>query len=140
MWSVVDPRLVVLLAAIGSLLATACNDERRTRSIAGRDLYLRYCTSCHGEDGKGQGPVAASLRTPPADLTQIAKRAGGRFDEATVLGAIDGRRAVAAHGPREMPVWGAVFGDELKGQAYPEYVNLLQSRALMDYLHTLQEK
>jgi hypothetical protein len=39
-----------------------------------------------------------------------------------------------------MPVWGVVFGDELKGQAYPEYVNLLQSRALMDYLRSLQEK
>jgi len=137
---VVDPRVLVLLAAVGALLAVACNDERRPRSIAGRDLYLRHCTSCHGEDGKGQGPVASSLRTPPADLTQIAQRAGGRFDEAAVLAAIDGKRTVAAHGPREMPVWGAVFGDELKGQSYPEYVSLLQSRALMDYLHTLQEK
>jgi len=108
--------------------------------MGGRDLYLRYCTSCHGENGKGQGPVASSLRIAPADLTQIAKRAGGHFDEATVLAAIDGRRTVAAHGPREMPVWGAVFGDELEGRAYPEYVNLLQSRALMDYLRSLQEK
>ncbi len=135
-----DARLIGSLAAVLSLLALACNDERPSRSIAGRDLYLRYCTSCHGENGKGQGPVASSLRTAPADLTQIAKRAGGRFDEATVLAAIDGRRAVTAHGPREMPVWGAVFGDELKGQAYPEYVNLLQSRALMDYLRSVQEK
>jgi hypothetical protein len=89
---------------------------------------------------KGRDPSHRVSEPRPADLTQIAKRGGGHFDEANVLAAIDGRRAVAAHGPREMPVWGAVFGDELKGQAYPEYVNLLQSRALMDYLRSLQEK
>ena len=132
-----DPRL--LLVAVASLVTIACSSERSTRSVAGRDLYVRYCTSCHGEDAKGQGPVAASLRTPPSDLTQIAKRAGG-FDEAAVLSSIDGRRQISAHGPREMPVWGAVFSEELKGQAYAEYVNLLQSRELVSYLQSLQEK
>ena len=67
-------------------------------------LCRRYCESCHGPAGKGDGPVAASLQRPPADLTTLAQRAGGRFDESVVMAVIDGRRAVAARGPREMPV------------------------------------
>jgi copper transport protein len=35
----------------------------------GRDLYGRHCGACHGESGTGNGPAAASLLPPPADLT-----------------------------------------------------------------------
>jgi len=35
----------------------------------GEKLYANQCVSCHGVDGQGTGPVAASLRHPPADLT-----------------------------------------------------------------------
>lgn len=35
----------------------------------GRDIFLRNCAVCHGEQGAGDGPKAARLRTPPADLT-----------------------------------------------------------------------
>ena len=103
-------------------------------------MYQRYCASCHGAAGKGDGPVAQSLRRQPADLTRIAKRAGGRFDEPTVLAIVDGRRQVAEHGPREMPVWGEVFDEALRGQLYTRYSGLLQSRVLVDYLRSLQEK
>ena len=47
----------------------------------GEEAYRRYCASCHGLEGKGDGPVAASLRRAPTDLTQLARRSGGRFDE-----------------------------------------------------------
>jgi hypothetical protein len=51
---------------------------------------------------------------------------------------IDGRRAVAAHGTRDMPVWGAVFEEESRGEPYPAYQGLLKSRFLVDYLRTIQ--
>ena len=35
----------------------------------GRALYAQYCTSCHGESGRGDGPSGAGLGTKPADLT-----------------------------------------------------------------------
>lgn len=35
----------------------------------GRSLYEQQCQSCHGADGKGTGPLAASLPHAPADLT-----------------------------------------------------------------------
>ena len=31
-------------------------------------LYKKRCLSCHGEHGKGDGPVALKLKGPPADL------------------------------------------------------------------------
>lgn len=35
---------------------------------AGKSVYERYCASCHGESGLGDGPAAAGLDPPPADL------------------------------------------------------------------------
>jgi cytochrome c553 len=37
-------------------------------SMYGRDLFEFYCASCHGRDGKGSGPVAPALKTPPPHL------------------------------------------------------------------------
>jgi len=36
---------------------------------AGRAPFAEHCVSCHGETGRGDGPVAKDLRSPPADLT-----------------------------------------------------------------------
>jgi len=33
-------------------------------------LYATNCTACHGVDGRGRGPLAASLPIRPADLTE----------------------------------------------------------------------
>jgi len=127
-------RLLLLVLAI----ALGCARETEV-DLSGEDTFLRYCASCHGPGGRGDGPLAASLTKPPADLTQIAKRNGGVFDEGAVMATIDGRRAVAQHGTRDMPVWGAVFEDEERGEPYPSYQGLLKSRFLMDYLATIQE-
>jgi hypothetical protein len=53
---------------------------------------------------------------------------------------IDGRRLVAAHGPRAMPVWGVIFEEELKDQSYPHYTGLLHARVLADYLRSIQQE
>jgi mono/diheme cytochrome c family protein len=40
-----------------------------TASLArGREIYEQNCASCHGENGRGDGPLAASLRPRPADF------------------------------------------------------------------------
>lgn len=36
---------------------------------AGKDIYMTYCISCHGENGKGTGKRSENLDTPPADFT-----------------------------------------------------------------------
>lgn len=39
---------------------------------AGQALYSTNCAACHGQTGKGDGPVGATLNPRPADLTQHA--------------------------------------------------------------------
>ncbi|ROR32568.1 c-type cytochrome [Inmirania thermothiophila] len=36
----------------------------------GREIFQRNCAVCHGSDGRGTGPMAASLQHKPADLTR----------------------------------------------------------------------
>ncbi len=129
------PLLIFVLSVVA---LSSCTREQPPQPT-GAVLYKQYCESCHGSTGKGDGPVAASLQRPPADLTTLAQRSGGQFDEAAVMAVIDGRRAVAAHGSRDMPVWGTVFEEELKDQPYSKYTALLRSRVLADYLKTLQQ-
>lgn len=41
---------------------------------AGRALYQTHCASCHGEHGLGDGPAAAGLSPPPANLRRTLAR------------------------------------------------------------------
>ena len=50
------------------------------------------------------------------------------------MSVIDGRYEVAAHGTREMPVWGVVFTEEMAGRPTGVYEAIVRSRALADYL------
>ena len=36
----------------------------------GRDLYLKNCQICHGENGLGDGPGGVNLNPPPRNFTQ----------------------------------------------------------------------
>lgn len=38
----------------------------------GKSLYVKHCSTCHGPDGKGDGPSAAALKPRPRDVTQNA--------------------------------------------------------------------
>jgi hypothetical protein len=79
-------------------------------SIQGPALYKAYCAVCHGSDGKGGGPMAQSLKIRPSDLTRISARNGGSFPLARISKIISGEEQVpAAHGTREMPLWGPIF-------------------------------
>jgi hypothetical protein len=46
------------------------------------------------------------LRVRPPDLRAISLRSGGTFPREELAAFIDGRGGLAAHGSREMPVWG----------------------------------
>lgn len=100
----------------------------------GRDMFGQYCASCHGLSGKGDGPLAETLKTPPADLTQISKKSDGVFPHAKVRQFIDGDRAVRAHGSREMPVWGKEFR-----RNKPDSTVRLQMLAFTSFIESIQE-
>jgi mono/diheme cytochrome c family protein len=75
----------------------------------GPDLFRMYCATCHGRDGRGNGPVTPALKVPPPDLTLLSRRQTGVFPEQEVEIIITGPGAMAAHGSDEMPVWGLIF-------------------------------
>jgi mono/diheme cytochrome c family protein len=126
--------------AVGVLLVLgACQGGDNEVQPTGQALFLRHCASCHGLSGKGDGPLASSLQRDPSDLTEIARRSGGSFNEADVMAVIDGQRSVTEHGPREMPVWGAVFEQKFEGTRYGSLTTLYHGRALTDYLRSIQE-
>ena len=104
----------------------------------GREEFVRHCAACHGLDARGGGPVAEALRTVPADLTRIAARRGGDFPAGEISDWIDGRLAAPAHGPREMPVWGARFSQGLPPD--PLSQDLVRGRivTLVEYLRSIQ--
>jgi mono/diheme cytochrome c family protein len=106
---------------------------------AGRTLYLRYCASCHGREGRGDGPVAPSLGEKPVDLTQIAANHGGEFPLLAVCEAIDGTRTVRAHGVSEMPVWGEAFQSDPAAPLEQQILAGGRVIAIARYLRVLQQ-
>src|ERR1700693_638402 len=76
---------------------------------SGKVMYKQYCAACHGADGKGRGPAAASLNTRPADLTTLGKRHNGTFPYDYVAGVLRFGPGLSAHGSSDMPVWGPIF-------------------------------
>jgi mono/diheme cytochrome c family protein len=80
-----------------------------TSPVSGKGMFISYCAACHGAEGKGNGPAAEALKTPPSDLTALSKNNGGKYPAFKVNSAIRGEAAVGAHGTKEMPVWGDLF-------------------------------
>jgi mono/diheme cytochrome c family protein len=108
-----------------------------TDPSSGKGMYTAYCASCHGVDGKGNGPAAAALKTPPTDLTQLAAKNGGAFPDAHVVQIIKGDSMTAAHGNKDMPVWGPVF---LQMAQHDTAQVQLRIRNLTKYLESIQQK
>jgi mono/diheme cytochrome c family protein len=85
------------------------------QATEGKAIFMQYCASCHGPKGSGNGPLAATLSTPPANLRLLSQRFGNPLPQDVIARFIDGRAEVKAHGPRDMPVWGERFYAESNG-------------------------
>jgi len=123
-----------LLLAL-SCLAIACSGE----SGNGKQMYLQYCSSCHGRTGMGDGPVSEDLKAKIPDLTILAQKNRGIYPLDDVMATIDGRRLVRAHGDREMPVWGEIFHSDMSEKKYTELTTLLKAKIIAEYIGTLQK-
>ena len=109
---------------------------------AERDFRL-YCSDCHGENGRGDGPKTFGLSGPAPDLTKLSLRNGGQFPRERLQAIIDGREILKNHGNREMPVWGLWFKmeaeEDLGGAEGDEGTVQRRITGLIDYLETLQD-
>lgn len=132
------------LALVGALSLVKAQEQQTPSvpplvisSLAGRDLFQAYCATCHGRTGKGDGPVANSLKNRPADLTAIASRNGGRFPREQVERYVKGEDlGTVAHGSREMPVWGPIF----HGLDPRDTVNRVRIANLIEFIESMQTR
>ena len=79
-----------LIAVVGWLLLGRMLTAVQQQSIpaeavrVGHQYFVRYCSACHGVEGRGNGPAASAFQPPPGDLTRIAQRRGGHFPVAEI--------------------------------------------------------
>ena len=85
----------------------------------GSTLYRSYCTPCHGDKGKGDGPAAASLNPKPADHTSAMVQA--ESDGALYYKISEG------HAHTAMPPFKSVLTTD-------------QRWAIVNYIRTLSQK
>jgi mono/diheme cytochrome c family protein len=145
MEDIMQLRALLFCAAISTLCGLGHAQEpkivnipvQHTAANSGREMYAAYCAACHGKDGKGNGPVAAALKAPPTDLTILARQHAGKFPSVQVYRAITGAAGIAAHGSKEMPVWGPVL--MFISHQHDSEVHLRVAN-LTDYIKSLQQK
>ncbi len=106
------------LAACSMLLPAVASAE------TGAELYKTYCSTCHGESGKGDGAAAAALDPKPADFS-TAKFWEGK-DDAHMTKVIKEGGAAVGKSPLMAP-WGSVLKDD-------------QVKAVVDHIKSLKAK
>lgn len=113
------------------------DESRQERVVLGALSYRVHCLNCHGSSGNGQGPMAELLKITPADLTRLAENNDGEFPSDKIYRTIDGREEIAAHGSRQMPIWGIGFQIPGRDSDQEEAVRA-KILDLVAYLETLQ--
>jgi mono/diheme cytochrome c family protein len=122
--------------AWGVAMAVGLTTPALAADDTGARLYLNHCAACHGDDGEGTGPVAASMSVTMPNLRSLAQRNGGVFPGDSVTAYIDGRSTKAAHGDRQMPIWGDVFRGVEQGTAQRTVRRRIA--AVVDFIWTMQ--
>lgn len=142
-------RFLITLAAGISIAAFALAQQATTKTEtikvgktpanSGKIMYNNYCAPCHGNDGKGAGPVATALKQPPTDLTVLSKNNGGKYPEAHMVAILQfGPEAKgASHGTASMPVWGPILGSMDQGNPQDKQLRISN---LSRFIESMQVK
>ncbi len=108
-----------------------------TNPTAGDQMYAKYCASCHGIAGQGNGPAAPAFKHAPANLTKLSKNNGSKYPKMLVYESVIEGGKVPGHGNAQMPVWGDLF---VRMDGFHSQVPQIRLKALTDYIETLQAK
>ena len=102
---------LVVAAGLAPGAALAAGD-----AAAGKTIYTTNCASCHGETGKGDGPVGAALNPKPRDFSQAQFKYDGNKDgkpgSDADLHAVIKDGAAAYGGSPMMAPWGGSLSDK----------------------------
>ena len=80
----------------------------------GRRLYVSYCQLCHGTEGKGDGPLARTMKISPADLNTTVRSRSDTILTRIITG--EGRQTITGRDRHNllseaMPEWKDVFSE-----------------------------
>ena len=139
----------IALASLIGLMSSGPTEAEEASVDAGRidyarAEYLSNCAGCHGPSGQGNGHFREFLTRAPTDLTLLSRNNGGVFPYQRLYEVIDGRSAVAAHGGRDMPIWGADYRAQAvtmsgpPASPRPEVYVRHRIGLLLDYLYRVQ--
>ena len=108
-----------------------------TNPTSGTEMYAKYCASCHGITGQGNGPAAPAFKHAPANLTKLTKSHGGKYPKTLVYESVIEGGKVPGHGSAQMPVWGSLF---VQMDGFNSQLPQMRLKALTDYIESLQTK
>ncbi len=75
---------------------------------AAKQNYDTFCVKCHGANGKGDGPAAATLSTKPRDFTDCGRMS--KISDDTLFNVIKNGGAAAGLS-KDMQAWSSGFED-----------------------------
>jgi mono/diheme cytochrome c family protein len=125
--------------AMVNLYASEKHKDVDVTDVVGKKEFFNYCASCHGSNGKGDGPIVHFLKRKPKNLTQLSKDNGNAFPFERIWGVFDGTYVMAEHGSSEMPIWGYKFIQETQKENEPSTVAKARALNIILYLQIIQE-
>jgi len=115
--------LIVSFLAFFGFSMTCLGTAMAQNLEEGKKIYVTYCTSCHGERGRGDGMAAQSLPVRPADHTNGAVM--NQFSDRFLVDLIS-KGGSAVGKSSFMPAWGSSFNEK-------------QIRDIVAYLRTIAD-
>lgn len=126
---------IILAVALGAMASAGVAQD----ADVGRALFQHHCATCHGLEGRGDGPMVGAMLIKPTNLTELSITNEGVFPLERIVWRIDGRDPLVSHGS-PMPVYGdyfeGVFDVPIKT---PTGQPLLTSRPVVDLVAYLTE-
>jgi len=114
--------LTLALIIVGTVVGNSYGQNQ----AEGKKLYTNFCSACHGDTGKGDGPSGSALPARPADHTNGAVM--NQLNDKSLVDVIT-KGGSAVGKSSFMPAWGSSFNDKqirdmvayIRGLAVPPY-------------------
>ena len=99
---------ILVCAAAAFVLVVDRMDAEAADAAAGKAKYQQFCGACHGPNGKGDGPAAASLNPKPQDHSD--RKYMKSLSDEKIFKIIKMGGAAVGKSPT-MPPWGGALSD-----------------------------
>ncbi len=98
-----------LLIILCTLVLATTPKARAADPEEGKKVYMQFCSSCHGQSGKGDGPAAVALNPKPRDHTD--REYMSKLSDEQLFKVIKEGGASIGKSPL-MPPWGPSLKDD----------------------------